>query len=709
MVRSFGICSRGRRALVLLLLVGSAPTAAADPAAEGFPPAHLRAVEKPPTTWKAVFADKRAVRLFWNGGETYTVEWLRSDTWHVLDSYASPGWSSPRMPRGTRFRLVAPDGQVSSPVHADTVVTPLQLSQLASSTGELPGAEVVDLAVDGQAVPWVASLGGGVARVDRDGMKAVGLGVAQGLPSERVIAVAPTERGAWVGTALGLVHVGVEGDAGELRFQVSDVLGRSEGLPDDYVQALATEPGAVWIGTYRGLAHLDGDGLDQVLAPWSVFSLVRGSDERVWVGYEGLLGLPEAEPIEGVGSEMDVYDVEPLPRTGTLLATLQSGVVLLSEGELRTVWPGSATDGAYALARVAGTYLAAGAEAGLVTLAPSHGVLRSWSTEDGLPSNVVNDVVPDLPWRSDEGARATVNATAAWLGTDRGLTWLDPGLGEHRTTPLSRVPAGTSWHAVVGPDGRPRLAGALGLAYLGPARPNDRSRIERAGEDLVTVLEKGTTRWYVRSESVDQVRPLKNDRLHQVPGPLTAGVMVDGVPWVGGEAGLFHYRADIARFERLPAVGPVRKLVPGVDGLLWAIATNVVMAIESDLSMRPYIGTHRPLDLEPDEGIVWVGTDNGIDVIDIHTGDVVDLLRSADRKVVVQAVAADQEGGCWAGTDSGQVIHLDPSLLGGATIIDLAVEHPPTVLAIRAMDAQRAWVLTDGGAYAVWRPPRPAP
>jgi ligand-binding sensor domain-containing protein len=677
---------------VLALL---APALAGGEPAEQFPPAHLRAVELPPRRWAQVFAPRRAVRLFWNGGQVYGVERSSPGGWVLVSSHASPGWVSQPYPRGTRFRLVDASGQGSAPLAAETVATPLQLAQMAGPSGSLPGAAVVDLALDGTATPWAAGLGGGVARLDRDGLSAVGLGLAEGLPSERVIAVAPTDAGAWVGTARGLVHIGaVTDDRGDLRLEVSDVLGQEEGLPDAYVQALATEDGAVWVGTYRGLARLHAGGIEQVLAPWSVFSLVRGSDERIWVGYEGLLGLPEAEPIEGVGSEIDVYDVEALPRTGTLLATLQRGVVLLDEGELETVWAGSSSDGAYALARVAGSYMAAGAEAGLVSLTPKRGVLRHWGPDDGLPSPVVNEVVPDLPYRGGASARADINATAAWLGTDRGVSWIDPGLGTVRSSRLSRLPAGASWASAQGGPRRLAVAGELGLAYLGPPRPWQDRVVQRAGDDLVAALSQGGARWFVHSDRVEQVPRFGGDRIHQVPGPIRAATVAGGTVWVGGEAGLFRYLPEQGRFERLVTVGAVRRLSASEDGSVRA---------------RPYVGTHRPLDLDPDEGVVWVGTDNGIDVIHIETGEVVDLLRSADRRVVVSAIAADGEGGCWAGTDGGQVIHLDPSLLGGATIIDLAPEHPPVVNGLVALDEQRAWVLTDGGVYAAWRPAAPAP
>ncbi|MFH1467348.1 MAG: hypothetical protein ABIO70_23395 [Pseudomonadota bacterium] len=695
-------------ALWLILALGVAPVQAADPPA--FPPAHLRAVELPPARWGAIFAPRRAVRLFWNGGAAYTVQVSKGEYWETLEREATSGWVSPVMARGTRLRLVAADDRASPPLAARTMVSPLQLAVLAGPRGAGPGGSLVDLAIDGDGAVWAASLGGGVTRYLPEDLSALGVGRAEGLPSERVLAVAPTEHGAWVGTAGGLVHVQIEGGGtGAQRIVVSDVLGRAEGLPDDYVQALATDVAGVWIGTFRGLSHLTAAGLAKVLGPWSVFSLVRGADERTWVGYEGLLGLPEGEPIEGVGSDLDVYDVEPLPRTGTLLATLQRGVVLLEEGELRPVWAGRGDDGAYAIARVAGTWLAAGAEAGLVSLSPGHGVLQAWGEGDGLPSSVVNEVIPDLPWEPSGAARPALNARGAWLGTREGLAWLDPEASTVRVAPLAGLPAGLAWRAFAEAGRGERVLGETGSAALGRTSGRVRRESERLGPDLVALLRVAGTRWLVRAEGVLQQPQVGRPRLHAVPGPILAAAVVEGRPWVGGEPGLFRYDPIDGVFLHLGGVGPVKRLAVGADGQLWAIASNTLAAIGRDGSLRPYLGSHTPLDIAPDGAVVWVGTDNGIDVISVADGTVVDLLRTADRRVAVTAIAADGEGGCWAGTEAGQVIHLDTSLLGGATVMDLAPEEPPRVLAIHALDAQRAWVLTDLGAYALWRPRTPAP
>jgi len=440
-----------------------------------------------------------------------------------------------------------------------------------------------------------------------------------------------------------------------------------------------------------------------------VFSLVKGADERVWVGYEGLLGLPEGEPIEGIPSELDVYDVEVLPRSGTLLATLQQGVVLLQEGELRGLWPGDGSDGAYAIAQVGEQYLAAGAGAGLVTLDPQAGVTRRWGPHDGLPSSTVNEVVPDTPWVADARARAQELAGAAWVGTDQGLARLRPGDGKVETVPLAALPAGSPYQSMSRRGSKIQVAGDAGLAWFGPGVDGANRRAARLQGPVVAMLKRGSTRWIARPMGVEQRPLLGRARVHQIPGTVRDIIMVRGEPWVASDKGLYRFLRSEGRFAALPNAGPSRRLRLARDGTVWAISADAVLAIDRQLRARPYMGTHRPLDLSPDEGVIWVGTDNGIDVIHIESGEVLDVLRSADRKVVVPTVAADGKGGCWVGTAAGQLLHLGSGLNGGATIMDLVPEHPPQVRRILALDDQRAFALTDQGVFAIWRPTTSVP
>jgi signal transduction histidine kinase/CheY-like chemotaxis protein/HPt (histidine-containing phosphotransfer) domain-containing protein len=103
------------------------------------------------------------------------------------------------------------------------------------------------LAEDEDGTIWVGLLPGGVLRLG-DGV-ARRFGVAEGLPSDRILCLLPAPGGGvWAGTTAGLARF--EGD----RFRAFT---KSDGLPDERVQALLhDEEGSLWIGTGDGLARL---------------------------------------------------------------------------------------------------------------------------------------------------------------------------------------------------------------------------------------------------------------------------------------------------------------------------------------------------------------------------------------------------------------------------------------------------------------------
>jgi ligand-binding sensor domain-containing protein len=175
--------------------------------------------------------------------------------------------------------------------------------------------------------------------------------------------------------------------------------------------------------------------------------------------------------------------------------------------------------------------------------------------------------------------------------------------------------------------------------------------------------------------------------------------------WIGGAGGACRYDDRAKNFLPVPNLGPVRRLRSAPDGVLWAIASETVTAVQPDLTVKPYLRTRRPLDLSPDGEIVWVGTVRGIEVLQPRTGEVADVLRTADKFVKIPAIAADGRGGVWAATDAGNVLHLATSGRDlGATLFDLDPYEPPNVLEILPEGHWGAWALTDQGPWALTRP-----
>lgn len=705
-----------------LLLLGSLSLASS------FPPPHLRAVEVPPRSWHRVFGSRRQVVLYWDGEERYGVEVYEGGRWRRVEREAASGWTSPTLPRGVGLRLVDGAGEASPTLHPASVASPAVVASLEGRRRSLAGGNVVDIEVDPQGRAWVATLQGGLAVVDPGRRRLLGpwgwgwsvrtLTREDGLPSDRVVSVLPQEDGGWVGTAGGLARLEWKRRPGRDRLEVTRVLTVEDGLPDNYVQALALEGDRLWVGTFRGLARVDGAApsagegeawrVETILQPWSVFALGRGPDGAWWTGYEGLRRVPEGDPVMGVPSETDVYDLELLtaadgqPRPAVLLATLQQGVVLLEEGEPRTVWPGSASDGAYAIARIPGGWAVAGASRGLQEITETWHLERHWGRAQMLPSDTVNEVVPDLPSQNPslvEGVSRKV-----WVGTDRGVARLDVLSGKVESVPLARVAAGAPFNHLEARGHRALLAGADGPAFAGPW-PHRRLREGAWSNDgLVDILRIGNTTWWVYQDRVVQSRRLGKDRSHRLPFLLKTAAVVDGVVWVGGEHGALRFDERIQRFTEVTGLTRVDRLRAGEGGTLWAIANDVVVSLSPSLKMRTYIQAHRPLDLWPDGNVIWVGTENGLDVVQVQTGHSLGLLRSADRKVTIPAVAADGVGGCWVATDGGQVIHLDTTLQGGASILELEPHEPPEIQEIVPVAGGGAWVRTNHGVWAVQRP-----
>ena len=165
-----------------------------------------------------------------------------------------------------------------------------------TENSDLPDDRVRALALSADGSLWAGTLGGGLARRDKDGhwqtySKA---GTQGGLPSDDVLALALGADGSvWAGTDGGLARLDKDG-----HWQPYSKANTNGGLANDSVVALAPgSDGALWVGTGGGgLSRLDKDGHWQNYSKANpngglpnnvLLALAPGSDGAVWVGTGG--------------------------------------------------------------------------------------------------------------------------------------------------------------------------------------------------------------------------------------------------------------------------------------------------------------------------------------------------------------------------------------------------------------------------------------
>jgi diguanylate cyclase (GGDEF)-like protein len=158
--------------------------------------------------------------------------------------------------------------------------------------GELPDNFIQTLLTDARGVLWIGTTSGGLARYDREHERFVVYPVGpKGLSHVSVRAIADDgDGGVWVATEAGLDHVIAGSDViGHLRHSEDD----PTSLPDNRVRGLLRDRhGTLWVGTATALARLDKGSArfervplpaaaGKVPSPWSFLEDTAG---RIWVG-----------------------------------------------------------------------------------------------------------------------------------------------------------------------------------------------------------------------------------------------------------------------------------------------------------------------------------------------------------------------------------------------------------------------------------------
>ncbi|MDJ0837241.1 MAG: ATP-binding protein [Acidobacteriota bacterium] len=206
-----------------------------------------------------------------------------------------------------------------------------------------------------------------------------------------------SQGGLWVGTESdGLYFLKENGPSS---YRAQQVGGRR--LNKDINGLLEDPTGTLWLATFDGLyAYRQGrideyhKGGTEGLADYALLSILGdfGTNQRIWIGTQsGLQRMDLNRPGRFVLYSHDTDDPESI--AGNMIFTM---------------WQSNA-----------GATLWVGTSGGLSRLDIQTGKARSYTQNDGLPSNIIYKILPDL-----QGC--------LWLGTSNGLSRFDPQEGTFR-------------------------------------------------------------------------------------------------------------------------------------------------------------------------------------------------------------------------------------------------------------------------------------
>lgn len=495
---------------------------------------------------------------------------------------------------------------------------PFEVISLADG---LPQSQVLSMAQDRDGFLWIATLGG-LARLDSATIAT--FTTKDGLPSNFIQELLLDREGTlWIGTA-----------AGVARWR-DRRLERFEPAGGARCRAVAEDPrGRIWLGTEEGVLRCESGTCVPVLGgpdgPAVVYDVLAAGEEAWAATSRGVFRIGGRGPERESCPPGLCEDARALALTseGLWVGTATRGLWLRA-GSRWTPVP-LPSQGARAIYRIStgasGTFYVATNESGLFLRRPGAAGFERWSTQSGLPSNVVNFAFED---REEN----------VWVGTDVGglarfrgnlvrNLGLAEGLPSECVFSVSEVASdGTLW------------AGTLRGA----------ARLRRTPEPRVV-------------EVVGAAQGLANDLVFRAEeGP-------DGTLWVWSEGGLQRRRPGSAR------LGPVEELSPTVSADVWGFAFDAGGSLwvgsrraEGGLAVLRPDGTSRVFDRLPDgtrielahavarrsAGGAWAAFGGRIAACDGAGILPLPDPPEAMRRPYVNKLFEDGKGRLWAGSSSG--------------------------------------------------------
>jgi diguanylate cyclase (GGDEF)-like protein len=588
----------------------------------------------------------------------------------------------------------------------------------------IPDNLVQALYTDPQGRLWIGTSSGGLARYDRarDSFIRYRLNpsdlnrvdifsiTADGVPGSGQSSGQSSGQGIWIGSDTGLDHL----DTVAGTFTHVDLApGQGPQPRARRVSAVLRSPdGTLWVGTDRGLersVRLDLADLGKSVfvgvplpvakgGTGEVLSLFRDSAGRIWIGTPRgafVIDRPEevssaagtAEAVRGTGEGRELL---PTQRYLSIAET--------SQGE---IWLGTQDEG-------------------VLALTPATGKVRHIGHDPALPASIADDMVQGL-YLGRSGIM--------WAGTRNGISYLD-------TTPMSvfTMVAGAGRGSVIRDSNVYSVLGrADGSVWLALSKQGvtilDASG-RKAGEIRAAAGGKA-------ADAAGGAVPVGGASVGKTGTVLPQGAVTgltdagDGSVYLCTQRGLFR-----ARPAGGPAFGPIRltqmlagseatrgvtRVLPDGDAL-WIGSSSGIWRLGPDGQVQRPPMQHPLTDQRVTVlyreaggadnaslgGALWIGTQNGLNRLDLATGAVDALLPApADPTALgggyISSLLTDRKGRLWVGTFSGGIDVLEGRATDGTfrfhRILDGLLNENIDML-VEARDG-KIWASTDGGLAVI--------
>jgi diguanylate cyclase (GGDEF)-like protein len=535
-------------------------------------------------------------------------------------------------------------------------------------SGYLPDNFIQTLLTDARGVLWVGTTSGGLARYDREHERFIVYPVGpKGLSHVSVRAIADDGAGGvWVATEGGLDHVIAGSDViGHLRHSDDD----PTSLPDNRVRGLLRDRhGTLWVGTATALARLDQGSsrfervllpapIGKVPSPWSFLEDAAG---RIWIGTirqgayfidsqaSGARAVEESTlSNEGVSSIVEVTPGQ------VWLGTLGQGIVAVdvATGHTRRIRRDPTQPASLADDSIQGMFKD---RSGLIWICSDRSISRHDPSHPAVITVFGASSRPDSISDSDVDAILPMADGKVWLGLgSKGIDVIDPAgarvtsLRPDPLRPETALPKDYINAFAASADSDVYVGTEVGLY-----------RVDRAAHAAarVTIPQRDPTAqvWaLLLDESVLWVGGFDGLWAVQLDGaksPITHAEAVSGLTdqrittiargagnslWIGTKNGLNRLDLKTHAIERiLPepanptalAAGYITSLLLDTRGRLWIATFGGGVNILEPGGKFTRLGIPQGLNndnadklLEDSRHNIWVGTDDGLAVIDEQT------------------------------------------------------------------------------------------